>query len=127
MNGSNASEGRVEVCSNYQWGTVCDDFWGTVDASVACRQAGFSARGLIEIYNNYLLNNYSIYICVKCDYTGAIAVNFAFFGQGAGPIVLDNVACTGTESRLWDCPHIGVGVHNCVHSEDAGVRCQPSM
>ena len=126
MNGFNASEGRVEVCNNNQWGTVCDDFWGAADASVACRQAGFSAQGLIEIYNNFVLNNYSIYICVTCDYTGAIAVLYAFFGHGAGPIVLDDVACTGIEQRLWDCSHIGVGVHNCRHSEDAGVRCQPN-
>jgi len=36
---------------------------------------------------------------------------------------MDNVECTGTESRLVDCPNIGLGSHNCGHSEDAGVRC----
>lgn len=53
----------------------------------------------------------------------SIAYGNARYGQGTGNILLDNVACTGVETRLIDCPHIGEGVHNCIHSEDASVRC----
>ena len=44
------------------------------------------------------------------------------FGGGAGRILLDNVGCSGGEERLEVCPH-SIGVHNCVHLEDAGVIC----
>lgn len=55
------------------------------------------------------------------SFAAAQAVSAAFFGQGTGPILLDEVACTGTESGLLECP--SNMVHDCTHSEDAGVRC----
>ena len=58
-----------------------------------------------------------------CIYhTGAAATSFASFGQGVGPIHLDNVQCTGNEDTLWNCTAI-VSNHNCAHFEDAGVTC----
>ena len=45
LQGGTANSGRVEICNSNRWGTVCDDFWGTVDAQVACRQLGFTATG----------------------------------------------------------------------------------
>jgi len=94
--GSSSTQGRVEVCVNSRWGTVCDDSWSTFDARVTCRQLGYSDRN-------------------------AVAYSSARFGQGTVPILLDDLRCTNTESRLIDCPHNRID--NCVHSEDAGVSC----
>ena len=99
VGGSTFYEGRVEVNYDGEWGTVCDDGWSYSDAYVVCRQLGFGS------------------------YSGT-AYSSAYFGQGSGPILLDNVTCTGSESTLNNCGHLGVGViRSCTHSEDAGVRC----
>ena len=46
MNGSTSLEGRVEVCVNGTYGTICDDNFGINDASVLCRQLGYGAGAL---------------------------------------------------------------------------------
>ena len=118
VGGSSRSQGRVEICIGQVWGTVCDDFWGTSDAQVVCRQLGFSTDG--EILKR--ISNTSLMIYCYSANSGATAHSFSAFGQGTGPIFLDNVQCAGTESTLLACTHITN--HNCIHLEDAGVTCQ---
>ncbi|XP_029949272.1 deleted in malignant brain tumors 1 protein-like [Salarias fasciatus] len=96
--GGNNCSGTVEIFHSGQWGTVCDDSWDLLDAEVVCRQLGCGR--------------------VLSAPTGAR------FGQGSGPIWYDDVMCTGSETKLSECWHPGIGSHNCGHSEDAGVICE---
>ena len=99
MGGVNVTEGRVEIYYNSTWGTICDDAWDLNDAEVVCRALGFESA--VEALSN------------------------AYFGQGddSQPIWLDDVDCFGSEENLAECLTSQFGVHNCRHSEDAGVRC----
>ncbi len=45
VNGSSSREGRLEICNANVWGTVCDDSFSATDATVVCRQLGFSETG----------------------------------------------------------------------------------
>ena len=55
---------------------------------------------------------------------GAVARSSAYYNPGKGPILLDDVRCSGTEASLLSCVSRPVYSHNCQHSEDAGVSCQ---
>ena len=97
MDGASSYEGRVELCIDGEWGTICDNFWSDLDAVVVCRQLSF---GLSD----------------------ALAVPGAQYGQGNGTVHLDRFFCSGDEKYLTDCIHAPAST-NCLHSQDAGVVC----
>ena len=55
VNGSDPTEGRVEVCYNNSYGAVCDDFWDELDATVVCRYLHFDNGSEFEKFVTYEL------------------------------------------------------------------------
>lgn len=98
VGGSNEFEGRVEICLDGEWGTICDNFWSAPDATVVCRQLGLGT-------------------------TDAVSLVGAHFGPGNGSIHFDRLICSGDEERLTDCLHFQPNPESCLHEDDASVRC----
>ncbi|KAI4878402.1 hypothetical protein NFI96_008342 [Prochilodus magdalenae] len=97
VDGGSRCAGRVEVLHRGQWGTVCGDNWDMRDAAVVCRELG----------------------CGEA----VDALSDAHFGPGSGPIWMDDVDCSGSESTLKKCQSALWGKHACNHSKDVGVIC----
>ncbi|XP_033115405.1 lysyl oxidase homolog 2-like isoform X3 [Anneissia japonica] len=90
-----AHEGLVEIEHDGVWGTVCEDNWSQDNTDVVCKQLGFEG-------GNYF---------TATDYTDS------------NSIVLDDVACVGTELTLAQCSHSNWGEHNCNNIEKIWVSC----
>ncbi|XP_073668816.1 scavenger receptor cysteine-rich type 1 protein M130-like [Paramisgurnus dabryanus] len=97
VGGSSHCSGRVEVLHEGQWGTVSDDGWDLRDAAVVCRE-------------------------LDCG-EAVDAPTQAHFGEGKGPIWINNVQCTGQESDLRHCRKNRWWKQEGKHANDAGVVC----
>ncbi|XP_078390255.1 scavenger receptor cysteine-rich type 1 protein M130-like [Cetorhinus maximus] len=101
VNGTHHCEGRIEVFYNGTWGTVCSDALDPHDAEVICKQ-------------------------LQCGPLDHIKYSALSFGEGSGPIWLDEMECNSQESTIWQCQTDPWGQHNCYHRKDAGVVCSDS-
>ncbi|XP_064397940.1 scavenger receptor cysteine-rich domain superfamily protein-like [Halichondria panicea] len=96
VDGSSYNEGRVEVCSNGRWGTVCNDGWTEREAALVCSRLGYPTL-------NATLSN---------------------FGEGSGPLC--DITCPSTGSNDQECILIITSAPSrCNHLMDVGVRCLP--
>ena len=98
--GDGAADGRLEIFHDDEWGLVCDDGFGAEEAAVACRQLG---------------------------YIGFFDFEVEVVASSLIPVWLDDVVCTGSETRLIDCQHATLGEHNCTYIEAVDVTCNPNL
>ena len=50
------------------------------------------------------------------------------FTESSWPFHIVDLNCTGSEETLFDCPHNNlVGLHSCVSTHDASIRCQGNL
>ena len=118
-------EGRVEICSNNNFGTVCDDRWDYLDSQVVCRRLGFKTEGK-EVIQQWLSRYISL--SFTADIVPVKRSPLVFGNNTMNlTIILSNLDCNGTESSLLDCQsnifNRAIAMRDCDHGEDAGVQC----
>ena len=99
---SNPLIGRVEVCVNNTWGTICDDYWDNNDASVVCRQLGFPGEGLRYFY-----------IIMLMLLIGASAGTGSYTESRKSFHIID-LNCDGTENSIFNCPYNTIQQHSVI-------------
>ena len=76
--------GRVEVFYTGVWGAISVSKWDINDATVICRQLGYSGGAEVALMNDV-------------------------YGLVRGPVWIANLQCTGSESNVMECVHDGLG------------------
>jgi deleted-in-malignant-brain-tumors protein 1 len=109
ISGDSDSAGLLIVYDNNgNSGTVCDDAFADIEATVVCKSMGYSEGIVIQ------MDTYSYY---NDDYY------YYNNGQSNLPILLDEFSCNSESSSLNDCSHSPIGEHDCSHSEDVFIQC----
>ena len=91
------SEGRVEVCYNGEWGSVCSHGWSGVESTAVCKQLGYDGYASQYSFNYY-------------------------YNVNQGSIWLTSVACSNSNTSLLSCAY-STDTSDCTHSDDVIIRC----
>ncbi len=120
VGGSRQYEGRVEVCINGTWGTICNHYWDNSDASVLCRQLGYSPYGRIGV----VISDYVIIILLI--FLGAVALSKHYLNY-VWPFHIIDLNCTGIEESITDCIYNSLTEYDCPDDHDASVVCRGTV
>ena len=58
MDGASVREGRVEICFNNAWGTICNENYGVTDARILCSQLNFESKQYLLLSRNRIFHYY---------------------------------------------------------------------
>ena len=95
--GETSRDGRVEIYHNGRWGTVCPDNWDVNEVRVVCKYLGYSGEGAVQ----------------------------NTFQGGGGPVWISGLNCTGNETNIAECDHVGWEISDpgCNYAIQAGLTC----
>lgn len=116
VNGTIQQEGRAEVCFNGVWGSICQGSWNGIDAYVFCKELGYKGPS----NNNDLIKLYSFF---NNSLDPTLYYN-AKFGEGNGPVVWNNIACSGWESTIQSCSKQVYPSFTCSQQYTVGMTCK---
>ena len=116
VNGTEEREGRLEVCANGVWGTVCATSFTRSAAYIVCKQLGYNDSD----GKSFLLSFYS------CPLLDAIINTYGKYGTGDKPIVYSNVDCFGSETSLRQCDKRVSPAFTCSYRRIVGLKCLDS-
>ena len=100
---------------------------------IVCKSFPESKLGGNNLNFAHRLRMDQLEISFNCDSMNYLSVRYVGqflgdkYGSGTGQIWLDDVACSGTETHLFNCNHTGWGFHNCGHKEDVSISCGSSI
>ena len=116
--GTTKADGRVEICLDGLWGSVCDSGWDSRDARVVCRQLG---------HDGGKFSYQTAFILVQ-TLAASVALLRHHVTNGSLFYHLDDVRCSGYEIKLNECEHHSTYVQYCrTRINEAGVTCNGEL
>lgn len=132
-----ADAGRLEVCRNGVWGTICVneslDLWPHKNAEVACRDLGYAGALNSLFHHTYVHKRISYfhiaYLLLHQVFSEWIVGHFSRIpgdkrvSDSEVPIHFSRVRCSGEQKSLLDC-QISEDTDQCTHNQDAAIVCR---
>lgn len=117
---STPNKGRVEICINTVWASVCSSNFHLEEANVVCGQLGYLRTGVfsekINVFIQLLFHHHA----------GSVIRGSAYYGQGSGTVV-SHFSCRGNENYLYNCSNYPRYGASCSHHQDIGIDCEGTV